>query len=188
MIPKAHKDEVFSPPVTPESWRAAASQFKQTWNIPHAVGALDGKHIAIKKSSHTGSLFYNYRGCFSIPLLALVEVDYKFVWIKFGGKRHMSDAQIFGDSRLFNFLEREVLGLPPAFPLTTSSDDLQDMPFFILGDGAFALRKFLMKPYSRRKMSSEERIFNYRPSRGRRVMENGFGILASKFRCLLRTL
>jgi len=94
-------------PTTREAW---ANQFEQRWNIPHAVGALDGKHVAIKKPPQTGSLFYNYKGFFSIPLLALVSADYQFVWIELGGKGHMSDAQIFGDSELFHGLEDEILG------------------------------------------------------------------------------
>lgn len=55
-------------------------------------------------------------------------------------------------------------------------------------DDAFALRKSMMKPYGNRGLTNEERIFNYRLSRARRVVENAFGILANRFQVLLTTM
>ena len=46
----------------------------------------------------------------------------------------------------------------------------------------------MMKPFSHRVMSDKERVFNYRTSRARRVVENVFGIMAHRWRCLLTTL
>ncbi len=74
---------------------------------------------------------------------------------------------------------------PPADPLP---QDNRPMPYFILGDDAFALRTWLMKPFCQWNMSDEQRIFNYSLSRGRYIVENAFGILANQFQCLLSPL
>jgi hypothetical protein len=57
-----------------------------------------------------------------------------------------------------------------------------DLPYVFVGDEAFVLRQDFLKPFSQKNLNTERRIFNYRLSRARGIVENVFGILASRFR------
>ncbi len=67
-------------------------------------------------------------------------------------------------------------------------DDDRDTPYFFVGDEAFPLRTFMMKPYGRLGLELPERIYNYRMSHCRRVCETAFGILANRYACLLSVI
>ena len=175
-------DEVMIFPKTSAEWKEISAHFERRWNVPHAIGALDGKHIRIKKPINSGSLYYNYKGYFSVVLLALVDADYKFMFADVGGVGHQSDCQLFNDSELKEALDQDLLNLPAPEPMT---NDTEDTPYFFLGDDAFALTKNMVKPYSQHELSRPCRIFNYRISRGRMVVENAFGILAQRWQFLL---
>ena len=153
-------------PTDPEDWKKIEERFRNRWNVIHAVGALNGKHIVIKKPKKSGSEYFTYKGYFSLVLLALVNADYKFLWVNTGSSGS-SDAQILKCSKLKRRIEKGTLGLPPPEPLGPGGPDLH---YSLLGDDAFALMLWLVKPYSRRQLTREERIANYRISRGRRVV------------------
>ena len=104
-------------PTDPEDWKKIEERFRHRWNVPHAVGALDGKHIAIKKPKKSGSEYVNYKGYFSLVLLALVDADYKFLWVNVGSSGSSSDAQIFNRSKLKRRIENGTLGIPLPEPL-----------------------------------------------------------------------
>ena len=101
-------------PTDPEDWKKIKQRFRNRWDVLHAVGALDEKHIAIKKPKKSGSEYFNYKGYFS---LALVDADYKFLWVNVGASGSSSDAQIFNLSKLQRRIENGTLELPPPEPL-----------------------------------------------------------------------
>ena len=71
--------DVLQPIVMPvpdrEQWLNIANGFYNKYNFPHCLGTIDGKHIRIKTPNKSGSLYYNYKGYFSIILLAVTGCD-----------------------------------------------------------------------------------------------------------------
>ena len=175
-------------PTNEEEWLEIAEKTYQRWNYPNCFGAADGKHIAIVKPKHSGSDFYNYKGFYSIVLMALVDYDYKFLAIDVGVQGRISDGGVFKNSALYRALENNTLQLPSPRPLPLLNDSFynyQDdtpLPFVFVGDDAFQLTKYCMKPYGRKNITDDQRIFDYRLSRKRRVTENAFGIWVNRFR------
>ena len=87
-------------PSDPEDRKKIEERFRNRWNGPHAVGPIDGKHIAIKKPKKSSNEYFHYRGYFSLVLLALVDADYKSLWVNVGSSGSSSDAQIFSCRKL----------------------------------------------------------------------------------------
>lgn len=130
---------------------------------------MDGKHFKIRSPFHSASEFYNYKGDFSIILLALVDDQYCFTYIDVGANGRASDGGVFARSTLKNAVENKELNLPPNT--------------VFLADDAFPLTEYLLKPFSHHgSLTIKEKIFNYRLSRARRIAENAFGVLVSRFR------
>ncbi|XP_025203752.1 protein ALP1-like [Melanaphis sacchari] len=160
--------EFIEVPSTRKLWDEIEQNFQNRWNFPRCIGAMDGKHILIKAPPKSGTEYYNYKHQYSIILLALVDHNYCFTYIDVGANGKASDAGVFRESSLFEALENNTLNTPENA--------------VIVADDAFPLKTYLLKPYSRRNLTREQAIFNYRLSRARRISENAFGILVSKFR------
>lgn len=173
------KDTHLKLPSTSEEWKQVASDFYNSWNFPMCIGAMDGKRFLMRKPENTGSEYYDYKGHHSMIMLALVDAHYRFMYVDVGAQGRSSDAGVWDRCKLREYLEKEKLQVPP--PDTLPFAD-QKVPYVIVGDDAFPLKNYLMKPYPGQNLSVEQRIYNYRVSRARRVSENAFGILVAKFR------
>ena len=56
------------PEPTREDWIRIEQEFAKRWNFPNCCGSLDGKHIMITSPAKSGTLYYNYKGHFSLNL------------------------------------------------------------------------------------------------------------------------
>nr|CAI5864826.1 unnamed protein product [Callosobruchus analis] len=103
---------------------------------------------------------------FSIVLMAIVDGNYCFQYVHIGCQGRMSDGGVYKNTSFHKALqEKEKL-----------------TPYVFVADDAFALTINFMRPYAGQLSQSPERVFNYRLSRARRIVENAFGIMASVFR------
>ena len=128
--------------------------------------------MRIRRPAASGSELFCYKGIYSIILFAVVDGNHCFLYTDVGCNGKANDGSVFRNSAFNIAMQRNQLNLPK--------------DCYFVGDHAFPLRRYLLKPYGYNNLTIKQRIFNYRLSRARRIAENAFGILASKLRIFER--
>ena len=105
--------------------------------------------------------------------------------MEFGGRGRESDDSVFASCNLGQAVNENKLNLPDARKLDVTHVTFS---YVFVGNEAFPLKTSLNKPYPRNALDDTKRIFNYGISRARRVIENTFGICASRFRLFRRPI
>nr|CAI5850903.1 unnamed protein product [Callosobruchus analis] len=159
--------ETSFPPLTEERWKQISEGFEKHTQFPNCLGAVDGKHVRIRKPKMSGSLFHNYKNYFSVVLLAIADSNYEFIYIDVGAFGKDSDKKW----KITIYIFQKVPGT-----------EMPNIPLMFIGDEAFSLSKHAMRPFSGKVLSEKKRIFNYRLSRARRNVESAFGILSNKWK------
>lgn len=168
---------------TSELFKKVALEFYKKWGFPNCIGSIDGKHIRVKCPANSGSMYYNYKHFFSINLLAVTDANYKFIIVDIGAYGKDSDGGVLLNSKFQTFLDNESLNIPKEEKLPNSNIIA---PYVFIGDEAFPLRNYLMRPFPRNQLQDdhEKTIFNYNLSKARMTVECSFGISTAKWRIL----
>lgn len=170
---------------TQQQLKNVIKEFYKRWNFPNCIGAIDGKHCKINCPANTGSTYFNYKKHFSVVLQAVADADYKFLVVEVGGAGRQSDGGTFQNSSTYQLLETESFNVPEASYIPNTRIKI---PNVLVGDEAYPLKTYLMRPYPRNNLTPERAAFNYRLSRARRCVECTFGILCAKWRILTKNI
>ena len=130
--------DYINPPSSESKWKNIVSGFKDHWNMPQSLGAIDRKHIAMKKTAHSGSIWHNYKGYLSMVLLAICNAHYNFVAIDIGEYGSDNDCGVLLNSNMGRIFEQNCFNISP----TETLDGFDEtVPFFLVGDEIFPLKE-----------------------------------------------
>ena len=173
------------PVLKTEDWHNVEEGFRYRWHFPNCIGAIDGKHIVVQCPPKSSTLYYNYKGTYSMVLMAVVDHQYKFKYIDFGEYGSNCDLNVFKNSTFGQAFIQGKLQIPGPKPLPRY--DGPPLPHCLIGDEAFAQRKDFMRPYPKPRgnfrfpVPKDQMLFNWHLSRTRNIVENAFGILAQRW-------
>lgn len=156
--------------------------FRTKWEIPQCAGAIDGSHIPVKSPALNHTDYYNRKGYYSIVLQAIVDDEYLFRDVMVGYPGSVHDARVLSNSSVYRKANQKEI-------LNTNSVRIRgiDVYPFLVGDSAYPINTWLMKPFPYNStMSSEKKKFNYIVSQARIVTENAFGRLKARWRRLMK--
>lgn len=119
--------------------------------------------------------------------MAIVGPRYNFLCIDVGGYGKNSDGGIFENSIMGRKFNKGTMNVPRAKILPRTNDVT---PHVLIGDEAFRLQTYLMKPFNQRvcRVDRRKEKYNKRLCQARRVVENAFGLLAQKRRVYFKPM
>ncbi len=158
--------------------------FKHKWGFPQCAGVVDGTHIPIVSPQEYPADYFNRKGWHSILMQGTVNHLGHFVDVYIGWPGRVHDARVFTNSTLYRKGQEGVL-LPPWVEHLGGGD----IPLVILGDPAYPLLSWLMKAFpDNGRLTPQQKLFNYRLSRARVVVEHAYGRLKARWRCLMKRI
>lgn len=136
--------------------------------------------ILLQAPPNNGSSYYNYKG--SINLMTISNAKYCFLMLNIGAEDRQSDGGVFRRSKIGIGFENVNIDLPEQTQVEINGTEL---PYVLVANEAFASTPDIMRHHTfprSKHLNIKRKIFNYRLSRVRLVVESAFGLLAAWWR------
>lgn len=153
--------------------------------FPHVVGAVDGSHIALKTVPVNERIeYFNRKQDYSIVIQGVADASFRFLDVSTGYPGSIHDARILRLSKLQREIDQGTWLNGPSKIIGSS-----EVGPLLVGDSAYPLSVWLMKPFKQTPTLTESQLrFNRALSQARVVIEQAFGILKGRWRCLYKPL
>eukprot|EP00732_Lithocolla_globosa_P002478 Lithocolla_globosa_v1_NODE_1638_length_2431_cov_23.401936.p1 type:complete len:452 gc:universal NODE_1638_length_2431_cov_23.401936:1408-53(-) len=180
-------------PTTPEELEEKARGFAnhtvggRERGLPNCCGSIDGTHIRINGRVDSAGQDMNYKGFFSLVLMATVDYQRRFIDIDVGMSGSNADPWVHESSWLgISLKDGSALAHRWASQLVLGD---QHIPYYLIGDDAFPLSPWLLKAFGIKEIGPEtirKRSFDFRLSSCRvYASEDAFGMFKNRFRMML---
>jgi hypothetical protein len=145
-------------------------QFRRKQGIRNVIGAIDGCHIKIHKPKDNQESYYNRKGFHSLLLQGIVDNTKLFLDVYCGEPGSIHDARLLRKSNIY----------------LKAQDPNFFASYFLLGDSAYPCTNWLVTPFKDNgALTRLQKLFNYKHSATRMVVEHTYGLLKGRFRRLL---
>ena len=175
------RDEYIKFPETIAEASSSIATFGDLTNLPNVVGAIDGSHIRIKAPNDSALDYFSRYQQHDFIIQAIVDGKKVFMDFACGYPGSMHDARVLRRSTIFQRAEQKNV-----LTQLTVNVNGHDIGPYLLGDSAYPLSPWLMKPYPEGTRDPREIAFNKELSSARVKVECAFGVLKSRWRILLK--
>ena len=109
-------------------------KFNEEWKFPYAFVAVDGSHLSMKcpnGGAQAMKQYFNFKGFYSIVLMALVDEEYRFIWASVGAPGNTHNSTMLKSTDLWKRIVRRKM-IPN---VVQQVEDVKISPLYLGGGG-----------------------------------------------------
>ena len=177
------RNEYIKFPTTVAETMRCIETFTDKSRLPNIVGAIDGTHIKIISPRDSAVDYFSRNQQHDFIIQAVSDGKGLFLDFAAGYPGSLHDARVYRNSSLYQRASNEDILREPVERI-----GITDIRPYLVGDSAYSISPWLMKPYPEATRDPGEITFNKELSSPRVAIECAFGRLKSRWRILQKRL